>query len=357
MSSERGMLRFRRRLDGVQSTPMLTKPDLSDDIISLCVGEHFGLRISGVAFLPLGADVNSAVYRLTADDGTLYFLKLRRGDFDEVAVAVPAYLHARSIPAVMAPLATTSRHLWVHAHGFDWMVYPFFEGQNGFEVALSQSQWIALGQSMRAVHSTILPPELAVRVPREDFAPRWRTIVKEFDTQVAQHPFADPLAARLAAFWIARRATIHAIVERAEQLAGVLQQQTPELVICHSDLHAWNVLLSAHGDLAIVDWDNPILAPKERDLMFIGAGIGNIWNDPQEAGWFYQGYGSTAIDSVGIAYYRYERIVADLAAYGAQIFGSQGSTADREEGLGQIIGQFEPNSVVEVAHRSYLALA
>ncbi len=32
------------------------------------------------------------------------------------------------------------------------------------------------------------------------------------------------------------------------------------------------MLIDANDALYIVDWDNPILAPKERDLMFIGGG-------------------------------------------------------------------------------------
>lgn len=337
----------------VQSAPMLTPPDLADHIIIKSVREYFGLPIAHATFLPLGADVNSAVYRLTAEDGSSYFLKLRRGDFDDVAVAVAAYLHARGVRRVMAPLATTTQQRWTHAHGFAWMVYPFFEGQNGFEVALSQRQWIALGESMRAVHTTILPADLLARVPQEDYTPRWRAIVKSFDGQVAQHTFADPVAARFAAWWTTQHEGIRAIVERAEQLANTLQQRDLERVLCHADLHAGNVLLGAEDELAIVDWDTPILAAKERDLMFVGAGIGDIWNDPREAAWFYTGYGPTTIDPVALAYYRYERIVADLAAYGEQIFGSQGSLEDRELGLAQMSGQFDPNSVVEMAHRAY----
>ncbi|MFL5802431.1 MAG: phosphotransferase [Roseiflexaceae bacterium] len=334
---------------------MLTKPRISDDRIIACLHDSFGLHIVQVTFLPLGY-VNSAVYRVTADSGTPYFLKLRRGNFNEIAVAVPAFLYAQGIRQVVAPIATTTHNLWVHAHGFDWILYPFFDGKTGFEVALSKTHWIALGQSMHAIHTTRLPAALAERVPQEDYSPRWRTSVKAFHKQVEQDRYADPTAASFAAFWMTKRDEIQCIVERAEQLAQALQNRAVKLVVCHSDLHGRNVLVGADDELAIVDWDEPILAPKERDLMFIGGGVGGIWNDDQEATWFYQGYGHTEIDLVALTYYRYERIVVDIAERAEQIFGMQGSVAERQKGL-RLIEQFLPNNVVEIAHRSYFAFS
>jgi spectinomycin phosphotransferase len=334
---------------------MLTKPGISDDTIIACLYDSFGLHISKVTFLPLGY-VNSAVYRVTADSGTPYFLKLRQGNFNEIAVAVPAFLHAQGIRQVMAPIATTTHTLWVHVHGFDWILYPFFDGKTGFEIALSKTQWIALGQSMNAVHATILPAGLAERVPREDYSPGWRNIVRAFHKQVEQDRYDDPTAASFAALLMTKRDEIQCIVERAEQLAQALQNRVVKLAVCHSDLHGRNVLVGTDDEMAIVDWDAPILAPKERDLMFIGGGVGGIWNDDQEAKWFYQGYGQTEIDLVALTYYRYERIVEDIAEYSERIFGMQGSVQDRQKGL-RLKEQFLPNNVVEIAHRSYQQLS
>ena len=53
--------------------------------------------------------------------------------------------------------------------------------------------------------------------------------------------------------------------------------------------------------------------------MFIGAGIGKGWDDPHGVERFYQGYGSGGVDPIGVAYYRYERIVEDVAAYCQEI--------------------------------------
>lgn len=334
---------------------MLTPPAISPQTIIDYLGEVYGMRALQATFLPIGADVDAAVYRIHADDGARYFLKLKRGDFDDVAVAIPAFLHAHGLRQVMAPLATTARQLWVSGHGFHWLLYPFFEGQNGYEVALSAAQWRTLGECVNGLHALTLPAPLDARVPREDYSPQWRNMVNAFNRQVEKRAYGEPIAARLAAFWLTRRDDIRAMVARAERLSRTLRERPRTFVLCHADMHPGNILLGAHDELAIVDWDNPILAPKEHDLMCIGGGMGFAVEGAREDALFYHGYGSTAIDPVALAYYRYERIVADVAAYGEQIFGAHGSVEDREDGLRRLMGQFLPHQVVAIAHQTYEA--
>ena len=131
---------------------MLTPPDLSQDAIRQCLSEAYGLNDAQVRFMPLGADVNSAAFRIDAADGAAYFLKLRRGEFDPSVVAVPAFLHHdQGIEAVMAPLPTTAGPLSVRREGFDWALYPFFDGANGFERALGVRR-IPVGECSRGRH-------------------------------------------------------------------------------------------------------------------------------------------------------------------------------------------------------------
>jgi len=70
---------------------MLEKPDISDDFIISRLQEEYVLHVTTLTFLPLGADMGTAVYRVVADDGTAFFLKLRKG-FDEISVTVPLFL-------------------------------------------------------------------------------------------------------------------------------------------------------------------------------------------------------------------------------------------------------------------------
>lgn len=106
------------------SAPMLEKPDLPDQSIAACLHDAYGLRVAQVAFLPLGADLNTAVYRAVEDDGTPYFVKLRRGDFDEIAVSPPKFLSDQGISQVIAPLPTQVGRLSADLDPVRVILYP-----------------------------------------------------------------------------------------------------------------------------------------------------------------------------------------------------------------------------------------
>ena len=53
---------------------MLEKPDLPDQLIISCLQAEYGLHAARLSFLPLGADVNTTVYRVDGVDETAYFL-------------------------------------------------------------------------------------------------------------------------------------------------------------------------------------------------------------------------------------------------------------------------------------------
>lgn len=336
---------------------MLTPPDIATDTIIAYVRERYELSINRATFLPLGADAYAAVYRLDAVDGATYFLKLKRGEFDEAGVAVPAFLREQGLTHVMAPLHTTTGQLWTSAHEYRWILYPFLEGRNGFHAVLSDARWIALGRTLRAVHDAQLPTEIARLVQREDFTSRWRDMVTTFVERVDAGAYTEPFAARMAAIWRERRAEIRQLVQRATDLAQEARARSGPLALCHTDLHPGNILIESGGEFAIVDWDAPLLAARERDLMFFGCGgFSDAWDDPRRVSLFYEGYGPVEIDLVTLAYYRYERIVADFATYGEQVFGQQGGVEDLEKGLQAIHNQFLPGGVLDCAQQTYARL-
>jgi spectinomycin phosphotransferase len=332
---------------------MLEKPDLPDDKIIVCLQAEYGWFVATIAFLPLGADLNTAVYRVTADDGTSYFLKLRSGTFDETSVVLPKFFSEQGIAQVIAPLATSTGQLWANLDAFTVILYPFIEGRNGYEVDLSDRHWIEFGTALKRIHTLTVPPALIDRIQRETYSPQWRESVKKSLAHVETATFDDPVAAELAAYLKAKRAEILDLVARAERLAQALEAQPPEFVICHADLHAGNILIDAGGAFYMIDWDTLIRAPKERDLMYAGGGqFGDARTPDEEERLFYRGYGQTPIDQRALAYYRYERIIDDIAVECEQIFSTTGSGEDREQALRYFMSNFQSTGVLEIAYRS-----
>jgi spectinomycin phosphotransferase len=160
--------------------------------------------------------------------------------------------------------------------------------------------------------------------------------------------FIDAAAEQMAALFRERHDQIIALIERTERMAAQLIGRPAVFVLCHADIHAFNVLIDRHDKLWVVDWDTLILAPPERDLMFIGAGIGGIWDQQREAELFYQGYGTVSVDPIALSYYRAERIVQDLVSYGEYVFLSAEGGADRAEAVRQVAGQFLPGGVIDL---------
>jgi spectinomycin phosphotransferase len=331
---------------------MLEKPDLEDDRIIACLSDEYRVRADRISFLPIGADRNTAVYRIVAGPDQAYFLRLRGGAFEEASVSLPRVLRDQGVEQIISPVTTAKGQLWADLDAFRAILYPFVEGRNGYEVRLSDSHWRQFGAAVKRLHTATLLPSLLDRIPVETYTPRWREMVKGFLARVEVDRFVEPVAADLFHLLRAKREEIRDLVLRAERLALALQARPREFVLCHSDLHAGNLLVDANDALYIVDWDDPVMAPKERDLMFVGGGQGFIGRAAQEEeALFYEGYGRTEIDAVALAYYRYERIVQDIALFSEQILATD-EGEDRDQSLKYLKSNFLPNGTIEIAYRS-----
>lgn len=332
---------------------MLEKPEIKDETIINCLQHEYGLSVETITFLPLGADLNTAVYRAVTTDQTAYFVKLRRGEFTEASVTVPNFLSELGIKQVIPARATQTGQLWADLHPFKVILYPFVEGRHGYERKLSAQQWIEFGAALKRFHSAEIPAAITNGMQRENFSPRWRDTVKIFFDRIEKETFDEPVAVELAVFLKTQSNEAIKLIKRAGQLAQILQNQSPEFILCHADIHGWNLLIDVHDALYMVDWDTLLFAPKERDLMFIGGGLGDSGYTPQEEeAMFYQGYGSTNIDQTAIAYYRYERIIEDIAVYCEQLFLSDEGGEDRKQALEYLKSNFLPKGTIESAYQT-----
>lgn len=330
---------------------MLAKPDLSEATLLSQLERDYSLTFIELEFLPLGADRNTAVYRATSEEGSSYFVKLRRGTFDEASVALPYFFSEHGVEHIITPLVTTIGQPWSTLEAFTIVLYPFIKGEDGYKLSLTEENWRDFGRTLRRLHTLDIPEALTRGLRRETYSAATREAVKALFVQLETTSFVDRTAEKTAQFLRNNKHKILELVGHAESYAHILKGRSLEPVLCHDDLHAGNLLIGSRHDFYIVDWDSPILAPKERDLMFIGGGLGFKGFSPQEEETlFYKGYGIADIDLDALAYYRLERILRDVEAYGDELVRELGSQEERELSLHYLKSNFEPGSTIERAY-------
>ena len=277
----------------------MAKPALPEAVLRAALQREFAIDAEALEPLAHGVDTEAAGLRVRGSDGREWFAKLRRGRFAEIALALPAFLAGTGIREVVAPLAARDGRRCASLGELELAVYPFVTGSNGLDVELSGAHWLGLGRALRRIHDVALPAALAATIRRQTptrFANALRALLAQS---------APPLAAH--------REPLRLALDRLERGAAELQARPHELVPCHSDIHAGNLLLAGGGALAIVDWDEPILAPRERDVMFVGGGYyANRCSPEEERSRFLQGYGDVPLDPQTVATFRCERVIEDL---------------------------------------------
>lgn len=331
---------------------MQEKQPLSEQCIIEYLKLYYHIEVHTLTFIPLGADSDALLYKADTPDHS-YFIKFRYGLHEDINITIMKLLHNAGLKHIILPTLTTQgQSIQPIGDNLTLLVYPFIAGENAFSHCLTDTQWRIVGKALRQLHEIQVPPAIQQRLRQEAYSPKWRDSVRLLYNYIETGPTGDSIALELKAFMKENEKAIRRLVHRAEQLAQTLQNECFQFVLCHSDIHAGNVLIDRDNAIYIVDWDNPMMAPKERDLMFIGGGVGNVWNNPREEALFYEGYGKTNINKTMLAYYRHERIVEDIALFGKSLLCSTSGGETRAESYKHFKAMFAPNGVVDIAFRT-----
>ncbi len=289
---------------------MLERPKLSDEKIISCLQDKYGLFVEELTFLPIGNDIHSSAFKVHTNKGE-YFLKVRSGEFYEASVAVPRYLQDQGIQEVLAPLPNKDGGLWETLDEYSLVLFPFVEAKTAMEVGMNETQWREFGKALRRIHSIDLPTKLRQKIKRERFSSKWLPLIPQIQVVVDAGKFHDSYQKTLAVFWRQKQHLIERIFSRINEVGKLVTEESLEFVLCHTDIHQANILIDQCGEIHIIDWDDPLFAPKERDIMFFADERGPL---------FYEGYWKEGLNQIAMEYYGLEWLVGEIAGYGERIF-------------------------------------
>jgi len=310
------------------------------------IKKEYDISIINIEQLNLGIDINSTLYKAYSIDQKMYFLKIRSGEFYEASIKIPFWFSKHSgSKNIINPIETKDKKLYVKTLSFTIAIFPFIDGKSGWDINLTNDQFIQFGEFMKKLHSSILPKKYLKNIYTANYNQEYRNNVKEYlqnmDIQSKDNIVIKELEIN--------KNTIMEIINFMENTTDEIFYEKQNICLCHGDIHAGNILIG-NDNIYIVDWDTLILAPKEKDLMFIGGGIGRKWNTESELEYFYKGYGQeTKINKTLLKYYRCERIIQDIFYLYNEIISSKTDNKEKMLRLEIIKQKFEPKNVVEMA--------
>ena len=322
---------------------MLVKPDIPGETILDCLQQHYNINVVSLQMLPLGLDTYASVYRVVSEQSSAYLLKVTSRSLYEPRYLVPRYLRDQGITSVLAPLPTANDALWVQIEDCTLIVYPFIEGDTSWN-GMTNEQWKEVGSTFKRIHQVALPSSGFEALRRESFdSTEYARWIRDFEADHLSSPRGSKIEQALLSSWKVHQPTIHTLMDLMETLGPLLQKQSGPYVICHADLHHNNLIRDPTGHVFVIDWDDVMMAPKERDFLFVGDPDGSKGPSP-----FFQGYGQTEIDWIALTYYRCERVITDVIAYAEEaLFREDLGEESRVDSVRRFGMSFEEGNMVD----------
>ncbi|MEU3270986.1 phosphotransferase [Saccharomonospora sp. NPDC006951] len=329
---------------------MFQAPDA--DKVSALLAEHYDLGITGsTGLVPVegGADVAATLWTATDSSGRRFAVKWS-GSGSPAGLVLPAALSAALPGSTAMPIPSRTGALWVDAGGMRLSIMEWVAGTSALEAPLGPETWEAQGRLLATLHGLPVTPELREWVPREDFdTSRWAGLFERVDAAIGDGDAPDEPSSRLAEAWLRGRDDLRAVHDLTIRLGRVLRERTslPGFVPCHADPHLGNVILTGEGPV-LIDFDDAVLAPAERDLMFVlgGGVLADLPVTPEHQTDFLNGYGGVGgareIDTELITYYRGLRTLEDIAEPASVVLDPAAPAEDREGNLGYVNDVLSP---------------
>jgi spectinomycin phosphotransferase len=346
-------MRRNKLLDKIKSImyKLFMKIDLEK--ISEIIQTEYEISVSSISQLNIGFDQNTTVFKLFSNEGRTFFLKIRSENFTKTSLTVPAFISDNiNSPNIINIVKTTDRKLYVKRTPLYFMIFPFINGQSGWDISLTRDQFVDFGKFMHRMHSMKFPMEYTKMIPKERYDSNYRESVRRHLNNIDDNIYNNPVIIDFMNVFQGKKDIILRILDYLEGSVNEIKTKKQKMCLCHGDIHAGNILIG-QNNFYIVDWDTIIIAPREKDLMFIGGGIGNKWNKPEEIEYFYYGYDKeTEIDKNLIKYYRCERIIQDIYEFYNQIVNKGTEDEERKLRLKIFKEQFDADNVVDIALRT-----
>jgi spectinomycin phosphotransferase len=234
----------------------------------------YGIAVATIADAPRGFVADT--YDVTATDGRRYFAKQLPlwADAGAVVTGVDVLddLRALGIDTVSWPVRTLTGAASAMLDGRPFFLFAFIAGERAADGDPSLSpaslnyDFGTYVDLLARIHAAT--PRLRAAVPREDFALPWAAEFEELFARALSLTAPTVEQAQLRRLLEPYRPRIEVDWAALNALVAVCRDAAWPAVLTHGDGGGSNLIVGADDRLYLIDWDNPLLAPAERDTWF-----------------------------------------------------------------------------------------
>lgn len=262
---------------------MIAEPNIDKLHLKQVLENEFGFSVESIEFNPKGeASLSYLVY----SGGKIFFLKIYdTSSVDERIFRFMSELYEIcGIKNIVHPIKTKANKLSISLGKNILVLFEYIKGNTWAEKQLSKEKFEKLGKILAQIH--LSKNKIGAYPVKEDFTNPFTNNFKNIYS--AMKKFDNPSIYQKELIEIYKKYEDKFIreFEELEATGNKLKKSNNEFVNCHGEPSPGNVMVSESGEIYLVDWDSPLFAPKEKDLLFF-----------DKFSWVFEGYGEISKDA------------------------------------------------------------
>ena len=297
--------------------------------------EHYSKSL--INFSELEGGWSAKAFKVVTNDG-IFFLKVydkEKASTQIWTAAIDTYIpivvwlnnNTKLKNRIICPILTNSAEYKYEDEKFICLLFPYIDGYTLGKKPMSSQQIKEIAEILAELHKYGAEIPIATSSITEDFAVPYCKELKEILSSVSQSQ-SNETETILRQF----EGTLIINIDKVEKLSEQLSKEAFSFVLCHTDVHGWNLMQSDR--LILIDWEGMKLAPPEADLF---AFRGNLFwhNCSEEFMKIYQTvHTDFKINPEVLEFYQTRRRIEDICAFSQELLYDKNiDEAERKESL------------------------
>ena len=290
---------------------MLTEPNFDKELLRTKIEENYRLVVINLLFVQGGEA--SWGYKVETNNKQSYFFKIHTSleNYKERFDLTYKLFNSCGIQNITHPLKTSKGELVFHLDKYPCALFNFISGHNASQEELNEKQRFALGELVGRIHKA--KEVIGDFVLKEDFKyGDLDQLLENIEKVPSFIKDESPYRKKVAQLLLENKEKVLKRINELQAQGDKLRGQSLDFVVCHGEPHNWNTMVDKEGEVFLIDWDDCLFAPKEKDLNMIKG-------DPLKLEGYRSAVGEFEINEEVIHYYNMEWNISEIEAWSSKI--------------------------------------